>query len=606
MTNKADFLNPLSWVVALPLLCCTITSFAAEQPIRTWFDATGKHSMKAAYVSHDEEKVTLKDREGKEFEIKLEQLSETDRKYVERIGKSEPDMPDEPDQPIVIGQSTKRGEALSLRPPASGWTFTPKGESGLDFTPREFDVPLGQFTENMTHFAIAPSGRYGVITTSIPVNQTRVNVVDLSRKRVVATSGAAGDYLAIAVSDDGQRVAIRSDEFSDKRQIGVFRVTGKQLKPEGNFTPFITESKADVLWASFVGDNQLAMLCEDAGITVWNLSTFEEDYYFELEEDAAATASMDGNVIAFVDREQVGLLNVTDRTFQALQPVPDRLWTKQIDFSPSEKRLVAFGVNRMVVWETATGTVESDMPDLGVPGLEAECVQENYVLINNTYLIDLDNQLKLWAYRGSHETASAGGMTFFAIERRARGNAKLAIVPLSLPDAEAERGLEEALAQPDTFLLKPGGTVRLDVSKIPEANREEVRRHLVARLDENQITVADDAVATVVASISNPQPISATYYSRKDRVPHKYNIKVMTSTVELVHNGKAVWSRRANNQPASVFPEEGVSVQEELNRQTEKPNLFFFEHIHLPKLIQKEQETEGPGHQQTFGVTKVR
>ncbi|MCA9074105.1 MAG: hypothetical protein KDA93_03660 [Planctomycetaceae bacterium] len=588
------------------VLCVTASIFAADQPIRTWFDVTGKHSMKAAYVSHDDETVTLKDREGKEFEIKLDQLSETDRKYVERIGTIEPDMPNDPDKPIVIGQSTKRGEELSLRPPDSGWTFTPKAESGLDFTPREFEIPLGQFTENMTHFVISPSGHFGVITTSIPVNQTRVFVVDLSKKRVIATSGAAGDYLAIAVSDDGQRVAIRADEFSNKRQIGVFRVSGKQLKPEGNFTPFITQADAEVQWASFVGENQLAMLCEDAGITVWNLSIFEEDYYFALDDDAAATASADGNVIAFVDREQVGLLNVTERTFQALQSVPDGLWTKKIDFSPSEARLVAFGVNRVVVWETATGAVESDLPDLQVFSNKAECVQENYVLMNDSYLVDLDNQLKLWNYQGTHETCSVGGTTFFAIERRDRGNAKVAFVPLSLPDDEAQRGLEEALAQPDTFLLKPGGTARLDVSKIPEANREQVREHLIARLDENQITVADDAVATVVASISDPQSVSATYYSRKDRVPHQYNLKIITSTVDLVHNGKAVWSRRANNQPASVFPEEGVSVQEELNRQTQKPNLSFFEHIRLPRLIQKEQETEGPGRQQTFGVTNVK
>lgn|GEM_PF-5332977 len=76
--------------------------------------------------------------------------------------------------------------------------------------------------------------------------------------------------------------------------------------------------------------------------------------------------------------------------------------------------------------------------------------------------------------------------------------------------------------------------------------------------------------------------------------------------MELVHDGDAVWGQQANNQPTSVYVEEGDSTQKKLNEATQEPNLFFFEHIHLPKLIQKETEKPGPGQLWTFGESTVR
>ncbi len=132
-----------------------------------------------------------------------------------------------------------------------------------------------------------------------------------------------------------------------------------------------------------------------------------------------------------------------------------------------------------------------------------------------------------------------------------------------------------------------------------------MRGDLVTRLKKNRITVSDDAVSTFVASISNPQSVTATYYSRKDRIPHSYNFKVLNSKVELIHDGEAVWSQQANNQPATIYVEEGESTQKKLSSVTQKPNLFFFERIHFPRLIQKETEKPGPGQLWTFGESTV-
>jgi len=590
-----------TWIAFCACLLCASIANSADSKMRTWVDVTGEHKLEASYVSHDEKNVTLKGRDGKTFEVELEQLSEADQKFVAAIAGT----PAPKNKPRILGSSQERGELVELAPAEEGWAFHPKTDSALEFKPAEFKIPLEEFTESLTDFVITPSGRYGVITTSIPVNVTRVSIVDLSKKKVVASAATDGRYLGVAVSDDGQRVAIRSDEIRNSQEIGVFRVSGKTLKLETNFTPFPDRSDSDILWADFVGDNQLAVLCEDAGISIWNLSSFEEDCYFELDGDSAATRNFDGSVIAFADKQTVGLFHVGDRTFLGVQPVPEHLWTKHIAFSPSEQRLVSFGVNRIVVWDAATGAVSSDIPDLSLPGQKVDYVQENYLLLDDNFLVDLENQLKLWTYRGSHHSASAGGVSFFMIERSSGGKSALAVVPVSLPDSKARDALAKALADSDTFLLKPGGTVRLDVSKVPEPHREAVRTDLEARLKENRITVAKEATSTLVASISGPEAVSAKYYNREDRVPKSYSFTVLTSRVELVHDGKTIWSQQMNNQPPSLYVKEGESAQDQLTRLTKEPNLHFFKHAHLPKLIQKQTESDSPGKLLTIGESFV-
>lgn len=589
------------WALCACLFCAAIAN-AADPEVRTWVDATGENMLEATYVSHDAQKVTLKGADGQEFEIELEQLSKADREFVAKL----PKKPGMKNQPRVLGGKAERGELLEVVPPEPplGWSYTPASDSALPFAPAEFNIPLPEFGEDATGFVVTPSGRFAVLTTSF-TQATRVSVVDLTKKKVVAMSATEGSYLAVAVSNDGQRVAIRSDEFDERNKIGVFQVSGRTLKLESDFVPFPDKPNTEILWADFVGDNQLAVLCEEAGISVWNLSEFKEDCYFELVGDAGATANADGSVIAFVDKEKVGLFQVSDRTFLGVQPVPTHLWSKQLGFSPSGQRLVSFAVNRIVAWDAATGAVTSDLPSIILPGSKLDCVQENYILLDNKYLVDLDNQLKLWTYKGRHESDSAGGTTFFAIKRGSGRSQVLAVVPVPLPDPEAQTALEQAMAKSDTFLLKPGGTVRLDVSQVPEEYREKVRASLEARAKANRFTVAKDAPSTIVASISGPQPVTGKYFSREDRTPRNFNFNIQVSKVEIMHDGKAIWSQELSNQPASVSAEKGKSIAEELTRLTAKPRLEFFEHVRLPQLIQKESKNEGPRTLWTLGESTV-
>ncbi len=73
----------LATSIGLILLMSATAVPAQEAEVRTWTDVTGKHKMQARFVSLDGTTVTLKQADGTEFEIELEQLNPADRKVIE-------------------------------------------------------------------------------------------------------------------------------------------------------------------------------------------------------------------------------------------------------------------------------------------------------------------------------------------------------------------------------------------------------------------------------------------------------------------------------------------------------------------------------------------
>ena len=58
--------------------------------VKVWNDATGKYSVKARYVNHKPDSVTLKKRDGKRITVPIEKLGQTERKRLDSIIKLKP------------------------------------------------------------------------------------------------------------------------------------------------------------------------------------------------------------------------------------------------------------------------------------------------------------------------------------------------------------------------------------------------------------------------------------------------------------------------------------------------------------------------------------
>jgi hypothetical protein len=68
------------WLLPAVLIVLSVAALHAE--VRTWTDNTGKHKVRAEYVSYAEGKVTLRRSNGKQVEVPLTRLSREDQQYV--------------------------------------------------------------------------------------------------------------------------------------------------------------------------------------------------------------------------------------------------------------------------------------------------------------------------------------------------------------------------------------------------------------------------------------------------------------------------------------------------------------------------------------------
>lgn len=89
--------------VALGTMTAAVALAVADGELRTWTDSTGKFKVEARFVSQEKDKVTLKDKDGKLFEIETAKLSADDRKHLAELAKAP--MPDDPFKPVGSGKT---------------------------------------------------------------------------------------------------------------------------------------------------------------------------------------------------------------------------------------------------------------------------------------------------------------------------------------------------------------------------------------------------------------------------------------------------------------------------------------------------------------------
>jgi hypothetical protein len=83
--RKETDMNP-SIAFAAALLCLVLSLCVKADESRVWTDSTGKHKTEAAFVSLEDDVVTLRQPgTGKELKIPLERLSDADQEYVDDL-----------------------------------------------------------------------------------------------------------------------------------------------------------------------------------------------------------------------------------------------------------------------------------------------------------------------------------------------------------------------------------------------------------------------------------------------------------------------------------------------------------------------------------------
>jgi hypothetical protein len=286
----------------------------------------------------------------------------------------------------------------------------------------------------------------------------------------------------------------------------------------------------------------------------------------------------------------------------AVANTPRKLSFTNVAFSPSGERLGCVAHTQVLVWDARTGELlrDFDAPGIVIHGGVAY-PHDDFLLASNGarqgFLLDVENQLKLWQYDGSEQTVSAGGTAFFAVgDQRSPG----ALLAVEVPHKEALALLNEALKRSDLFVFQSGTPVDLDVSKVPGPQQSRVKEQLTAKLAEMDCTVTPGSDVKVIASVAGPKPREISYFRAGD-----YTVQEYISRLAFQHQGKDVWQTQGTNVPYFVTLKRGENIEGVLRKAGEQPNYNFFETVSLPKFLQRPSEGSGPQSRQTLGGSRV-
>jgi hypothetical protein len=226
------------------------------------------------------------------------------------------------------------------------------------------------------------------------------------------------------------------------------------------------------------------------------------------------------------------------------------------------------------------------------------CLSEELVLAADHLLVDVESEAKLWAYVGHEVVGSLGRVCWFAVLAPDESGA---LLPAILPQPSAKAKIQKALDAPDFFVLKPGATVKLNVSGLPDpAEREKIAAALTQKLQANGCQIGPNGTVELVAATELGKHRDLGYRSIGPPNGKAYSFQEYISRVKIVWQGQTAWEATTTNAPGFfVRLKEGQTMQQYL-QEKEHPNYAWLATVDLPRVLQK--PTAGGA---TLGTTQV-
>lgn len=600
--------------------------------MRTWSDASGKFKIQAKFVSNDNGKVTLEKSDGTELEIELKKLSATDQRYVADLEKNAPNpfktKEDDPFKSKPSGRNTKPSDpkttdpdspapsrpsearmiipdfsdvkTVDVSPPDKPWKFeipeaaeasTGKAKSKTIATPKKTD-----FFEGTKNLVGSSSGKFAAIGYSLQrpgVNQpstSRVVVCNLESGKVVGEGSLPGKFAPLAIHDDGKQVLMKRDEFGhgNQERLEVWNVSAKSASKGIQLIPYEESSGGDrdIAWGAFIGTDRVATQSGGGDLVVWTLEDMKPLFRLKVQGGSRPAISPDQKWLAFATGKEVAILDLTEGEVVAMQTTPQVQWPN-LAFSPGQKRLGMAAFDRLFVWDFENGELYREMPYQGmfVHG-HITWPSDDHVLLGNRYLIDLENEVRLWDYQGGEFVHQYGGTTWFVVSD---GQKPGALLGAQLPPPAVKDALAKAMAAPDFFVLKPGTVVKIDVSGVDAAGKEFVEKALVARLKEAGFESGPNGTIDLVAQTEIGPQREVSYHTFGQFGSKTYNVRDYFSRVKFVYKGQQVWQTGIGSVPGFVHLGQNETMEDFLKK-SEKFNFDWFGKVDVPKLLQKPQE----------------
>ena len=598
------------------------TALLAEEAMRTWGDATGKFKIQAKFLSSADGKVTLEREGGGQVEIELKRLSPADQKYVAELEAAADnpfkDVEESPFKPKAAASGTRRpgsaksvpaparearliipdwseAETVAIAPEDNEWKFdVPESAAPPKLSSKIISLPAKtDFFEGAKALVMNKASRRAVVGYSLNDHKsgghTRLVLCDLEKGRLLGAGVTSGQFIPLALHNDGLQVLVRRDDPGGGNQdrLELWKLGRDGVDKILQWIPYDDQKggEREIKWASFIGDDRVATVSGGGKLAVFDAKTAQPIYWLQIAGGCLPGLSPDNKYIAFSTGKEIGVLDAAAGEVVALQSAPQMHWPI-LAFSPSGQRLACCAFDKVYVWEFANGEMYREMPLTGMHVMgKIAWPSEDHLLLGDHFLVDLENQVRLWQYDGHDLVQTLGGLCWFVVSQGA--NQGGALVPSKVPHANVEDTLRKAMADPTFFVLKPGVTVSINTNGIADpAQREVVMGALARKLEANGFRVGSNGTIELVASTEVGGEREVAYHSFGSFGSRTYKIREHISRLKFMYGGQPAWQTESVNIPGILHLKEGQRVEDVL-REHERPNFAFFERVELPKLLTK-------------------
>ncbi len=613
------------------LPACFESSVMAEE-FRKWKDASGKFEIEAKFISVKDGKVNLERRDGKQVAVPVDKLSPVDQGYIEgRMiaggSDSEPDNPfkevnpndasmTKPNNPAASGSSggsnSSSGSAAESTEPAGAmrewkvvWDdcnettiqigeWNPKiAEQPSDFKLKPIALPpKADFFEKLVESTFSRPAKRAVLTFHIgkpaqPV-KTRMVMVDLEQGKILANAIGDGKWVAMTISDDGQKVVVRNDDEKLQGQLGTVKLAGKVITPIDIWKPYETlpnEKDRVVRMAGFLNNGKLLTLNHTGQVVIWDFDSRSPLRRFHYHGEATPSLTIDRKYLGFAGGDLVGMVNLEDESeTPSVKAAPGMNFWIDSCFSPTCKRFAAANLNKLTVWDVTTGETLFDGPIPGIgTGGKLTFPDDNFVMVNGDKLIEVSTGIKLWQYHAYSQWAE--GKTVMVANEDKGGK----MMEVKIPHPKAIEMLKQAKSQSDLFIVKKGASLDIDLSGVPQQYQVNVEQSLKKNLEAKGFRYRQGSPVVLKPTITGPSREAVSYSFFGSLAVNKY-----TSGLGIFYNGVNVWNGGiGSNVPGMISAKSSDEAQRQLEEAGRGPNLSFFNTVALPDFLQKPSATGG-------------
>ncbi|MFK7768449.1 MAG: SHD1 domain-containing protein [Mariniblastus sp.] len=578
--------------------------------MRQWVDSTGDFKIKAKLLSSKNGKVRLEKEDGLIVSLPSNKLSDDDQKFIRDL-ELQKEKENSADNPFAGGVkkpgsskraasgSAKKINAISVENSsnevalaAKGWNVTPDTGKPATDKGRVVSTPT-LFTKHAFHnrpskISIGPGNRVAALSRNNPFDSgSEIVVVDLANSKSKPPINIRyKESTLLAISSNGETaVTFRKSEGRNPGFVDFWKLGSKAERyASWKTATFFDRGGFSPKSGTFIDGDRLLTIGER--IVLWDFETAAALYSIPIDKSKEPAFSANKKQIAVASDKMVFIVDTESGTVLGEIEAPHS--AEVLSFSNSGNFLA--GINKrsggIWVWDLVDNKLVRELSAQTDSAKSMIWVGEEYLLVNNSELLDIELRAPVWKYSLGHSSSvvSTNDGRFWV-----SGDSKLR--PIQLPQKRL-KDITAKHAPDDLLMLKPGSEVSLvfDLPFAP-AEQREIRDRLIENLEANDVTVKDSGTELqLFATIKKGEPQTtevSNFFDHFGRNSETIKFTPNHASLVLKYKGSPVWSRHRRHGPAGMISiQQGETAQQAANRICQ-PKPGFFSAVRFPKYISR-------------------